>query len=91
MRNEPEWSAPCFIRGNNAVKPVAQRRSSGDTSKVTEVGGGYDFTTGMFGQVGVIGDFWNLGGTYNFCAETWNGFVGFTSFEFEAVTPELPI
>jgi len=45
----------------------------------------------MFGQVGVIGDYWNLGGTYNFGAETWNGFVGFTSFEFEAVTPELPI
>jgi len=25
MRNEPEWSAPCFIRGNNAVKATTSR------------------------------------------------------------------
>jgi hypothetical protein len=72
--------------GSNNVTLTA---FTGDTSKVTEVGGGYDFTTGMFGQVGVIGDYWNLGGTYNFGAETWNGFVGFTSFELEAVTPDI--
>jgi hypothetical protein len=75
-------------RGSHSTTVTAFK---GNTDRVGEIGLGYDFTSGIFGQVGVVGDYANIGGTYGFDAGSFNGFIGLNTFEFEAVEPTASI
>lgn len=55
---------------------------SGDTDAVAEIGLGYQFGSGMYAQVGAMGDYWEFGGTYGFTDQGLNGYIGAQSYAF---------